>query len=111
MVLNYLERLPLMTTIPKRRHVSQSTAEFEGGAAQPYKSPLRKLVHFFEKSRDQWKGKCVRSKTAIKGLQNRIRFLENSREPWKSRAKALEVELTRLKAQEPVREEAFKKKC
>jgi hypothetical protein len=107
---NYLERLPLMRILPKRIHDSPSTAELDGGEAKPYKSPPRKLVHFFEKSRDQWKAKCLQAKIAVKGLNNRIRFLESSQEHWKNRAKALEAELAQIKAPEPAGEEAFKKK-
>ncbi len=44
-----------------------------------YKSPVRKLARFFEKSRDQWKAKCREAKATIKLLKNRIRFLEESR--------------------------------
>jgi len=35
-----------------------------------YKSPQRKLVRFFEKSRDQWKAKCQTAKFTVKRLQN-----------------------------------------
>jgi chromosome segregation ATPase len=65
-----------------------------------YNSPVRKLVRFFEKSRDQWKAKCREAKAQIKLLKNRIRFLEESRERWKSRVKELEAEVAELKARE-----------
>ena len=64
-----------------------------------YKSPRRKLVRFFEVSRDQWKSKCVEAKATIKRLNHRIRYLESSKAEWKNRAKELEKELVRLKAQ------------
>ena len=67
-----------------------------------YKSPVRKLAHFFEKSRDQWKAKCREAKTAIKRLKSRIRFLEESRARWKNRSQELGAELTRLQAQQQV---------
>ena len=66
-----------------------------------YRSPPRKLIRFFEKSRDQWKGKCQTAKATVKRLQNRVRFLEKSKEQWKSRAQALEKEKAQLKAQVP----------
>jgi histidinol-phosphate/aromatic aminotransferase/cobyric acid decarboxylase-like protein len=69
-------------------------------AEKTYKSPLRKLVQFFEKSRDQWKAKCLEAKATAKGLKHRIRYLEQSKEEWKTKAKELEQELARLKAQQ-----------
>ena len=65
-----------------------------------YKSPIRKLVRFFEKSRDQWKAKCLEAKVTAKGLKHRIRYLEQSKEEWKTRAKELEKELARIRGQE-----------
>ena len=65
-----------------------------------YKSPIRKLVRFFEKSRDQWKGKCLEAKATAKGLKHRIRYLEQSKLEWKTKAKELEKELARMKAQQ-----------
>jgi septal ring factor EnvC (AmiA/AmiB activator) len=64
-----------------------------------YKSPRRKLVRFFEKSRDQWKAKCLEAKATVKGLQHRIRYLEQSKAEWKTKAKELEQELARMSAQ------------
>ena len=69
-----------------------------------YKSPPRKLIKFFEKSRNQWKAKCLEAKKLIKQLKNRIRFLEKSKEEWKSRTKELEAELAQIKAKECKRE-------
>ena len=63
-----------------------------------YKSPQRKLVRFFEKSRTQWKAKCRAAKATIKVLKNRIEFLEESKARWKRRARALETEVARLTA-------------
>jgi predicted nucleic acid-binding Zn-ribbon protein len=64
-----------------------------------YKSPQRKLVKFFEKSRDAWKAKCGEAKRTVKRLKNRIRFLQQSKEQWKDRARNLERELEQLKAE------------
>jgi len=63
-----------------------------------YKSPRRKLVKFFEWSRNQWKAKCIDAKATVKKLKNRIRYLEASKNEWKARAMELEKELTRIKA-------------
>ncbi|MBC8492809.1 MAG: hypothetical protein H8D43_03405 [Chloroflexi bacterium] len=65
-----------------------------------YKSPVRKLTRFFEKSRDQWKAKCREAKTTIKYLKNRVRFLEESKDRWKSRAQELEVQVKQMEAKE-----------
>jgi hypothetical protein len=65
-----------------------------------YKSPVRKLARFFEKSRDQWKAKCREAKTMVKRLKNRVRFLEESRERWKNRAKELQAKVAQMEARE-----------
>ena len=65
-----------------------------------YKSPKRKLVTFFEKSRNQWKTKCIAAKATVKKLNNRLRYLEASKNEWKSKAIELEKELARIKALE-----------
>jgi len=63
-----------------------------------YKSPKRKLIRFFEKSRDQWKAKYLEAKKVTKRLQNRIRFLESSKQQYKEKVAELEAELKALKA-------------
>ena len=63
-----------------------------------YKSPTRKLVKFFEKSRDQWKAKSAEAKAMVKRQKHRIRYLEASKEQWKRKAIELEKELTRMQA-------------
>ena len=65
-----------------------------------YQSPLRKLVRFFEQSRDRWKAKCQAAKKRLKRLKNRVRFLQQSRDNWKKRAKELELEVIRLKREQ-----------
>ena len=58
-----------------------------------YKSPVRKLMKFFEESRDKWKAKCQSAKKQVKALKNRVRSLE--RKVAQMREQALELE-TRL---------------
>lgn len=65
-----------------------------------YKSPVRKLARFFEKSRDQWKAKCREAKATIKYLKKRVRFLEDSRDRWKSRAQELEAQVKQIETKE-----------
>lgn len=63
-----------------------------------YTSPRRKLVRFFEKSRNQWKAKCRTAKAKVKRLSSRVRALKASRDRWKKRARELERELAAEKA-------------
>jgi hypothetical protein len=65
-----------------------------------YKSPRHKLTKFFEKSRDQWKEKCLKAKSKAKQLSNRVRFLENSKQNLKIKIVSLEEELAKMKSQE-----------
>lgn len=62
-----------------------------------YKSPLRKLVKFFEQSRNKWKEKYQDAKKTIKRLSNRVRYLETSKEQWKQKAIRADKELKQLK--------------
>ena len=79
-----------------REHQEQ---EHEQGQEQKksYKSPQRKLLKFFEKSRDSWKAKCREAKRTVKRLKNRIRFLQQSKEQWKDRARSLELRFSGIK--------------
>lgn len=58
-----------------------------------YKSPIKKLVKFFENSRDGWKTKCQEAKYKIKMLQNKVRYLEKRKSELTKRVKELEKEL------------------
>jgi len=51
-----------------------------------YKSPVRKLLKFFEKSRDNWKEKYQITKKENKQLKDKLRVLEASKQKWKSEA-------------------------
>jgi len=69
-----------------------------------FKSPTRKLLTFFHRSRDRWKAKCQEAKRVSKLLANQTRAVEKSREQWKQtaeeaqqRVRELERELTALK--------------
>ena len=65
-----------------------------------YKSPRRKLVHFFEKSRDQWKTKHHQAKADVKRLTHRVRFLERSKADLKKQVAELQRTLAHHQAQE-----------
>ena len=61
--------------------------------AKTYRSPTRKLMQFFHRSRDGWKRKRQEAKVVIKRLSNRVRKLEVSRNRWKDLAKQYQQEL------------------
>lgn len=72
--------------------------------AKEYTSPVRKLVRFFESSRDRWKAKHHELKKQLKLAQNQIRAVEKSRAKWRqeaenarARADHLRTELEALK--------------
>ena len=77
----------------------------EESSAKAYKSPLKKLVRFFEQSRDGWKAKSQAAKANVKRLQNRVRFGERSKADLKSQVHALEAEVARLTAKEQTLEQ------
>jgi septal ring factor EnvC (AmiA/AmiB activator) len=84
----------------EERHMKGEPQGFRAPAAQAvhptYKSPQRKLVTFFHKSRDQWKGKCREAKAELKKLKKKLRGVQTHHQRWQSRVKALEEELARL---------------
>ncbi len=61
-----------------------------------YKSPLKKLVNFFEQSRDNWKEKYFEKKIELKRATNRIYDLENRKNEWKERAIKAEKQLNEI---------------
>ena len=62
-----------------------------------YRSPLRKLLNFFEKSRDGWKAKCLAAKRKGKSLANNVTALTKSRDRWKVLARQQRDEAERLR--------------
>lgn len=58
-----------------------------------HKSPARKLVNFFEKSRDNWKEKYQRNKKENKKLKNKVCALKTSQQKWKSETLLLRKQL------------------
>ena len=49
-----------------------------------YKSPVKKLVNFFEKSRNNWKEEYQLNKKENKTLKNKVCSLKASQQKWKS---------------------------
>lgn len=62
-----------------------------------YKSPVYKLLPFFERSRDRWKEKCRAAKATVKQLKNQSSKLQQSRLRWKELAKEQVRELEQLR--------------
>lgn len=58
-----------------------------------YQSPLRKLVKFFEKSRDDWKAKSLANKQENRQLKRKLRTLEIAKKKWKDEAIALRFQV------------------
>jgi hypothetical protein len=58
-----------------------------------YKSPVRKLVNFFEKSRDNWKEKYQINKKENKKLKNKVCALKASQQKWKNETLLLRKQL------------------
>lgn len=65
-----------------------------------YKSPMSKLVSFFEGSRDKWKIKAKDAKYQIKLLRKKIKYLEQNKNEFKNRSKDLEIEVQQMKDKE-----------
>ena len=61
-----------------------------------YRSPQYKLVQFFERSRDGWKGKCRERMARIKRLSSRLEKMRSGRDRWRERAQTLEAELIQV---------------
>ena len=78
-----------------------------------YSSPPRKLVKFFERSRNQWKAKAGTAKTVLKRLGTRVRRLEQSKADYRRELVAVQAQVAEWQAKyaQTVRElEALKKK-
>ena len=68
------------------------------GTKKTYTSPPRKLVKFFERSRDQWKAKSRAAKTGLKRLGTRLRRLERSKAAYEQQLVALQTQLAEWQA-------------
>jgi hypothetical protein len=64
-----------------------------------FRSPVKKLLSFFVRSRDGWKQKCQTAKVRVKRLGNRVQKLTVSRDRWKERAQTLGGELNHALAE------------
>lgn len=70
-----------------------------GMEAKQYRSPIKKLVKFFEQSRDQWKQKCLDAKLRVKRLHTKVADLQASRQRWREEAEELRSQVAQLQAE------------
>ena len=63
-----------------------------------YTSPQRKLVKFFERSRDRWKAKSRAAKTVLKRLGTRLGRLERSNAAYQQQLRALQTQVAEWQA-------------
>jgi len=85
----------------------------EAAHEKTYSSPQRKLLKFFERSRNQWKAKAGVAKAVLKRLGTRVRRLERRNVDYQHQLAALQTQVAewRAKHEETARElEALKKK-
>ncbi len=85
----------------------------EATREKPYSSPQRKLVKFFECSRNRWKAKSQAAKTVLKRLGTRLRRVEQRNADYQQQLGLLQRQVAewRAKQEATVRElEELKKK-
>lgn len=65
-------------------------------SAWNWRSPLRKLVRFFRRSRDAWKAKYMAKKRECKLMGNQVRAVEKSRAKWRQAAEEAQQRVVQL---------------
>ncbi len=65
-----------------------------------YKTPVSKLVRFFEKNRDKWKIKTKEAKYQIKLLRKKIKYMEQNKKNYKNQNRKLISALEQMRAKE-----------
>jgi vacuolar-type H+-ATPase subunit I/STV1 len=91
----------------------KEAAAMESTSEKIYTSPQRKLVKFFEHSRDGWKAKSRAAKTVLKRLGTRLGRVEQRNAVYQEQLAALQAQVAdwQAKHEETVRElEELKKK-
>ncbi len=72
----------------------------EGASEKSYRSPQRKLVKFFERSRDRWKAKSREAKTVLKRLGTKLRRVERSNADYQQQLAALQTQVAEWQAKQ-----------
>jgi lipopolysaccharide export system protein LptC len=70
----------------------------EAGNEKGYSSPPRKLVKFFERSRNQWKAKSHAAKTVLKRLGTRLGRVERSNAAYQDQLAVLHTQVAQWQA-------------
>ena len=65
-----------------------------------YKTPISKLIRFFEKSRDKWRTKTKEAKYQIKLLRKKNKYLEKNKSIYKAHNKELTSQLQQMREKE-----------
>lgn len=60
-------------------------------------TPIRKLMRFFENSRDNWKAKYSEMRKQYRVADNKVRAVTKSRERWRQMAEQAQQEARRLR--------------
>ena len=71
----------------------------QGKSLDEFRSPVRVLASFFQKSRDKWKQKCLDAKTELKRFKVRVSDVSKSRDAWREKAETKQRELESLQSQ------------
>ena len=61
-----------------------------------YSSPIRKLLPFFQRSRDKWKAKCLEAKRENRSLKYCLAKMTEKRDRWKAKTRELEKQLANV---------------
>jgi lipopolysaccharide export system protein LptC len=72
----------------------------EGASEKSYTSPQRKLVKFFERSRDRWKAKSREAKTVLKRLGTQLRRVERSNVDYQQQLAVLQTQVAEWQAKQ-----------
>ena len=64
-----------------------------------YKSPIGKLLKYFEQSRDKWKARSHTYKVNIRKLEIKLHDTQSSRADWREKYKVISKELELAKTQ------------
>lgn len=85
----------------------------EAAHEKTYSSPQRKLVKFFERSRNRWKAKSQVAKTVLKRLGTRLRRVEQKKADYQQQVGVLQRQVAEWQAKHDAVQrdlEALKKK-
>lgn len=72
-----------------------------------YKSPVKKLVKFFEKSKNKWREKCKEHSYDLKMKNKRIKFLESTKSFLKEENVKLKQKIKDLEKQFIINNQSF----